>query len=71
MIVLCININTRGERMVPTYEGGGALRRLWEKNLRQGVFGTLNRARSLIFFLFASLSIELVYALKIFITLTS
>ena len=39
--------------------------------LRQGVFGTLNRARSLIFFLFASLSIELVYALKIFITLTS
>ena len=49
---------------------GGALGGLWEKNLRQGVFGTLNRARSLIF-LFASLSIELVYTLKILITLTA
>ena len=52
-------------------EGAGAFRRLWEKNLGQGVFGTLNRARSLIFFVFASLSIELAYTLKIFIILTS
>ena len=50
MIVLCININTRGERMVPTYEGGGGTSTVVGEKLWSNCFGTKNRARRLIFY---------------------
>ena len=47
-------------------EGGGALLCLRETNFVQVAFDSLNWARSLIFFLFASLCIELHWALNFF-----
>ena len=57
MIVLCININTRGERMVPTYEGGWGTSTVVGEKLWSNCFGTKNRARRLIFFCLKGLEV--------------